>query len=43
MGRLVVHLFFNESREFYDLEGLWACGSEFDEKLMEFKEEKLAI
>lgn len=40
MGHIVVHLFLAEAREYYDLEGLWTCGSEFDEKLAEFRKEK---
>lgn len=40
LGKIVIHLFIREAREFYDLETLWTCGSEFDEKLAEFREER---
>ncbi len=40
VGRVVIHLFLPEYREFYNLESLWACGIEFDEKFIEFVEEK---
>lgn len=35
-GEIVIHLFLPETREHYDLETLWACGVEFDEKCIEF-------
>jgi ribosome-associated protein len=37
-GRIIVHLFLSESRSFYDLESLWTCGSQFDEKYIDFIE-----
>ncbi len=37
-GRIVIHLFLDEHREYYDLESLWTCGTEFDEKYNEFLE-----
>lgn len=40
LGKIVVHLFLPEARGFYDLEGLWTCGAEFDEKIVEFKKEQ---
>ncbi len=40
LGNIVVHLFLPEYRQFYDLESLWTCGSEFDERLLEFNEQK---
>ena len=36
VGSMVVHLFLEEYREFYDLESLWTCGAEFDEKCIDF-------
>lgn len=42
-GKIVIHLFLPEYREFYDLECLWACGKEFDEKYLEFKDEQKEI
>lgn len=36
LGSIVINLFVNESREFYDLESLWTCGVENDEKYHEF-------
>jgi ribosome-associated protein len=39
-GKIVIHLFLPEYREYYDLETLWTCGSEFDEKYIEFLEHK---
>ena len=35
-GKIVIHLFLAEYREYYDLESLWSCGKEFDEKYIEF-------
>ena len=35
-GKIVIHLFMPDYREFYDLESLWTCGSEFDERYNEF-------
>ncbi len=43
MGNIVVHLFLPEYREYYDLESLWSCGSEFDEKYNEFVERQTNI
>jgi ribosomal silencing factor RsfS len=39
-GNMVVHLFLPEQREFYDLESLWTCGREFDERTLEFLSDK---
>jgi hypothetical protein len=32
----VIHLFLDQYREFYDIESLWSCGSQYDEKSLEF-------
>lgn len=40
LGRLVVHLFVNDARAFYDLETLWTCGAEFDETIVEFRQQR---
>jgi ribosome silencing factor RsfS/YbeB/iojap len=40
LGTIVVHLFLPEHREFYDLESLWTCGSELDDKVVEFHEQR---
>ena len=40
VGKVAIHLFLPQYREFYNLESLWACGIEFDEKYIEFVEEK---
>lgn len=42
-GKIVIHLFLPEYREFYDLECLWTCGNEFDEKYLQFKDEQNKI
>lgn len=42
-GKIVIHLFLEDYRLFYDLETLWACGTEFDEKYIEFAKEKTDI
>ncbi len=36
IGQFVIHLFLEECRSFYDLESLWSCGIEFDEKYQQF-------
>ena len=41
MGNVVVHLFLEDHREYYDLESLWSCGVEFDEKYIEFAKKQL--
>ena len=43
LGKIVIHLFLPEYREFYDLESLWTCGTEFDDKLNEFKSQRDAL
>ncbi len=42
-GRIAIHLFSEGFREFYDLESLWTCGSEFDDKYNEFLEQQKEI
>lgn len=42
-GKIVIHLFSEGFREFYDLESLWTCGSEFDDKYNEFLEQQREI
>jgi ribosome silencing factor RsfS/YbeB/iojap len=42
-GRIVIHLFSEGFREFYDLESLWTCGPEFDDKYNDFLEEQREI
>ena len=42
-GNLVIHLFLDEYREFYDLESLWSCGVEFDEKYHEFNKHQIEL
>ncbi|CAF0736170.1 unnamed protein product [Brachionus calyciflorus] len=39
-GKIVIHLFLPEYREYYDLECLWTCGSEYDEKYLQFREQQ---
>lgn len=36
MGNIVIHLFNNDYRKFYDLETLWTVGYEFDDNYQEF-------
>jgi len=36
-------LFLPDAREFYDLETLWACGAELDEKCLSFTKEQYLI
>ena len=40
MGEIVIHLFLAEFRSFYDLETLWCCGSEHDDKFAEFLKQR---
>jgi len=42
-GNIIIHLFLPEAREYYDLETLWACGAEFDEKCLSFAKEQYNI
>jgi len=41
LGNITLHLMLQDTREYYDIESLWAVGPEFDE-LMQVKEEKYA-
>jgi ribosome silencing factor RsfS/YbeB/iojap len=36
IGQVVIHLFLDEYRSYYDLESLWSCGIEFDDKYQKF-------
>jgi len=36
IGQFVIHLFLDEYRSYYDLESLWSCGTEFDDKYHQF-------
>lgn len=42
-GKIVIHLFLEEYRLHYDLETLWTCGTEFDEKYIEFTKQQSDI
>ena len=42
-GKIVIHLFLDDIREQYDLESLWTCGSECDEKALEFAQQQANI
>jgi len=42
-GEVMIHLFLEDQREFYDLESLWSCGIEFDEKYIQFTKNKSEI
>lgn len=33
LGNIVLHLFLEDAREFYDIESLWTVGEEFDDKI----------
>ncbi|OTF71980.1 Oligomerization domain containing protein [Euroglyphus maynei] len=33
LNNLIVHVFMEKTREYYDIETLWAIGSEFDDKI----------
>ena len=40
MNNLIVHLFMEKTREYYDLETLWAIGSEFDDKIQHRQQQR---
>jgi len=42
-GKVVINLFLEDQRKYYDLESLWSCGIEFDEKYIEFTKNKSEI
>ena len=42
-GSIAIHLFVGEARVRFDLESLWTCGSECDEKALAFGKEQAAI
>ena len=42
-GKVVINLFLEDQRKYYDLESLWSCGIEFDEKYIEFTKNKSDI
>ena len=42
-GKVVIHLFLEDYRDYYDLESLWSCGVEFDEKYIEFSKQQSDI